>query len=116
MYGLKQKNALAEVIKNFIDATWRGYQVRASMKAFLHQVKVVQKAFRTSFKLRRFIRTYIYLPAVWEAETAILGGVVGIPKQALRLELEHHRTCWDLKARCREAQKMSDKRANTCGQ
>lgn len=103
-------NGYAEMIKHLINTSWRGYQVRASMKTYLKQVKLLQMGFRAAVKLRRHIRQNIFLPMVWEAETTILGEVVGMPQAAVEQEIDMHRAIWDPRARMAEARNLSHHR------
>lgn len=105
-------NHYAEMIKHCIEACWRGYRIRASMKIYLQQVKLLQNGMRACVKLRRHIRTFIFLPMVWEAETYILGEIIGMPQLALEREIDVHRAIWDPRARMLEAQSLSNRRFN----
>lgn len=105
-------NTCAEMIKDSVHTGWRGYRIRASMKDYLQKMKKLQSGMRNCIALRKHIREHILLPMVWEAETIILGEVVGMPHSVMEHELDVHRRAWDPKLRFIEARQMSHARYN----
>lgn len=94
-----RNNSLAEVIKEFIEASWRGFQVRASTKLFFFQVRVLQRTFRDVSKRRMRVRELVLRPAIWEIETQLLGKFIGLPEASLKAELDNHRASVEEKRR-----------------
>jgi hypothetical protein len=103
-------NNYAEIIKDLINSSWRGYRIRASMKCFMLKVRHLQIGMRSCVQLRSHIRNFVMLPMLWQIETTILGKLIGMPQSVLEQELEAHRMFWDLKQRIAEARTISESR------
>lgn len=108
---IRRLNAYAELIKETINTHWRGYQLRASMKVYLQQMRYLQFSMRACVRMRKHICHYIYMPILWEVETAILADVIAMPKASVEEELEKHRAKSDLKAHLQKVRVFSDFRA-----
>ena len=92
----------ARAIKQFIEGAWRGMRFRARVGAYLYNVRALprpeklpeeedmkglfgengrlrrdsyprQRAMRAAIKFRVQVRSFIYLPTLWEVETQLLG-------------------------------------------
>jgi len=110
MYRRRRLNGFAEIIKDIINCSWRGYRMRASIKVYLQQMNFLQNAIRACIRIRTHLRQYLYMPTVWEVETTILGEVIGMPHATLDAEINTHRQNWDLKQRLQEVRQLMDVR------
>lgn len=104
---LRRLNHQAEIVKDFIEASYRGYSIRSSVKIYIYKVLFVQQVLRNALRLRRHIRTYIIRPAVWEVETLILAPVCGIPESATRQAIDQHHKDLDPRSRLQEVRVLS---------
>ncbi|CAK0883841.1 unnamed protein product [Prorocentrum cordatum] len=113
-----------ETIKDFLEAAWGENRTMHAMKTYLRRIRMMQRCFRAALKFRQHVCKYIYLPAVWEMETRILGKALGVNHRALDDEIDGHRRALDRELREREAQALSDarfpkshrpKRSSECG-
>mmetsp|Transcript_87171 Transcript_87171/g.164394 ORF Transcript_87171/g.164394 Transcript_87171/m.164394 type:complete len:876 (-) Transcript_87171:139-2766(-) len=109
MYRKRRLNRYAEIIKELINASWRGYRMVASMKVYLQQMNFLQHAMRNCVVMRRHIKQFILLPTLWEVETMILGEI-SMPPAALKNEIDMHRQYWDYKQRMTEVRQLSNQR------
>lgn len=109
MYRKRRLNRYAEIIKDFINSSWRGYRMVASMKVYLQQMNFLQHAMRHSVIMRRHIKQFILLPTLWEVETMILGEI-SMPPAALKHEIDMHRAHWNYKQCMAEVRQLSNTR------
>lgn len=104
-------NRKAELIKSFIEASWRGYFFRREIKHFLGQVRFLQRAMRSCVEYNRLVRKRFILPRIWEQETRILGEVVGMDKNAMYEIIEHQMNeVFEMDKWIVEAKKLNDNR------
>merc|ERR1712136_210707 len=71
------------------------------------KVTLLQRAFKASARLRGTITQSIFMPSLWQIETAILGDLMALPRKVLQATLDQHCFVWDLSARLEEVQELS---------
>lgn len=103
-------NRSVEIMKDFIEASWRGYELRRALTAFYSSVRVLQRAFRTHHVLMKHIRRKILYPVFWEAETIIIGPVAGVDPAILEHEIEATHHHFDLPKQRRIAKELMNAR------
>jgi hypothetical protein len=111
---LAKKSKHAEVIKEFIEASWSGVQTRLAIKAYVHNVKILQRSARACLKFWHHVRRDIFMPTLWEIETRILAEVAKVPEAILKSEIEMHRVAWDSARRREEAVELLLVREKAC--
>ncbi|CAE7878819.1 ANKRD50 [Symbiodinium sp. KB8] len=99
-------------IKQFIEGAWRGMRFRARVGAYLYNVRALQRAMRAAIKFRVQVRSFIYLPTLWEVETQLLGEklMAHLPKGYTKQRIQTHRQTWDLEGRIRLLQEAAKER------
>ena len=95
-------NNAAELVKVFINSAWSGIHIRYSVKMYHKKVTLLQRAFKASARLRGTITQSIFMPSLWQIETAILGDLMALPRKVLQATLDQHCFVWDLSARLEE--------------
>jgi len=58
LYRRRRLNSLAEVVKDILNTSWRGYQLRASMKVYLQQMNFLQFSWRPSEELLQILHIH----------------------------------------------------------
>mmetsp|Transcript_16812 Transcript_16812/g.29538 ORF Transcript_16812/g.29538 Transcript_16812/m.29538 type:complete len:713 (+) Transcript_16812:113-2251(+) len=104
IYRLKlrlKKQVHAEAIKQFIEASWKGMNIRKAIRSFLVNTRMLQRAFRAAIALSDYTRRYVYHPALWEMETQILGDKLKtmLPHGLIKTRLAMHKSAWDAESR-----------------
>jgi len=102
----------AVAMRQFLEGAWRGMRFRARVAAYLSNVRALQRAMRAAIKFRVQLRSFVYLPTLWEVETQLLGEklMAHLPKGYTKQRIETHRQTWDLEGRIRLLQDAAKER------
>jgi len=103
-------NRAVEVAKPFIQASWRGYEIRRAVKVYFQQITFLQRGLRYCMRYRASICRFIYLPTFWDLETQVLSTMTSTPPKVLEKELQQHRTNWDYNRCLREVRRLGEMR------
>eukprot|EP00927_Polykrikos_kofoidii_P077184 TRINITY_DN74154_c0_g1_i1.p1 TRINITY_DN74154_c0_g1~~TRINITY_DN74154_c0_g1_i1.p1 ORF type:complete len:1063 (-),score=147.92 TRINITY_DN74154_c0_g1_i1:134-3322(-) len=76
-----------ETIKDFIEISWRGFQIRRAVKTFLKKVSMLQASVRETVKIRRTIQLKIFSPHIRVMEMKLLAESIGCPQPPLEVAL-----------------------------
>lgn len=101
-----QHNRYADMIKDFINQSWRGYEICRGVKRYLHNVHLIQRALTQSIVLKQLIRDCVLNATFWEIESTCLAELVGMPAEDLKAEIQYHFQQVGLEQRIKEAQTM----------
>jgi len=90
-------NHHVDMIKEFIEVSWRGFSLRKAVSTFNTQMRFLQRALRWAITYYRFMRERIYMPVVWEEETRLLAPVFGMgPEDVERcIKVKREQMKWD---------------------
>lgn len=101
-----------DIMKVFIEAAWKGMTFRKQMRAYLNNVRFLQRAAMVAIKFRNCVKQFVYFPWLWEVETQILSEKLGdtLPHGMTKRMIANHRTHWNLEARLQDLRKISVQR------
>lgn len=101
-----------EVVKVFIEAAWKGMLFKKQMRAFLNNIRFLQRAAIAALKFRNGVRQFVFHPWLWEVETHILSEKLGdtLPHGMTKKMIATHRTHWNLESRLQELRQISSQR------
>jgi len=90
-HRIKRKVVLdrsAAIIKDIIEASWRGAAMRYRIKRYHSTVVWLQNELRQALEFRDVLIRTVYIPATFEAETWVLGEVLGVPSDKLQMQVQ----------------------------
>eukprot|EP00746_Dinoflagellata_sp_MGD_P073582 gnl/MRDRNA2_/MRDRNA2_29836_c0_seq1.p1 gnl/MRDRNA2_/MRDRNA2_29836_c0~~gnl/MRDRNA2_/MRDRNA2_29836_c0_seq1.p1 ORF type:complete len:750 (-),score=118.74 gnl/MRDRNA2_/MRDRNA2_29836_c0_seq1:197-2446(-) len=104
-------NAQAEIMKRFINDSYRGYTFRRDIKKFLAQIRFLQRGMRSSIIFAHLVRKSVIVPAIWEQETRILGEVMGLSADSINELIAHQMEhVFEVERHKGEIKKLNDNR------
>lgn len=108
----RKRRHCIELVKVFIEAAWKGMQFKKNMRAFLNNIRFLQRAARAALKFRSGTRQFVYHPYLWEVETQILSEKLGdtLPHGMTKKKITSHRNHWNLEMRLQELRNISTQR------